>query len=262
MQISLIITTYNWKEALQLSLQSVLSQTLLPMEIVVADDGSQPDTAELVRMFGEISPVPVVHSWQEDEGYRLARSRNKAIAKAKGEYILLVDGDVILGPHFVSDHRAFAQSSYFIQGTRVLLGQEITATVMRSGLPPSLFFARGVGNRKNCIRSEMLARLFSFESRRLGSVRLCNSAFWKRDALRVNGFNEEFVGWGREDSEFVARLLNSGIKRRNLKFHGQGYHLHHPENAQNRLAANDILLEKTVVGQLAWCEKGLDQHLV
>ena len=262
MRISLIITTYNWKEALQLSLQSVLNQTILPLEIVVADDGSRPDTTELVRKFGETSPVPVIHSWQEDKGFRSARSRNKAIAKAKGEYIILIDGDIVLESQFIEDHQAYAHPGYFVQGTRVLVGPELSAQTLRSGHLQLPFFYRGVENKKNCLRSVLLARLFSFKSTGLRGIKTCNFAFWRQDALRVNGFNEEFVGWGREDSEFAARLMNSGVKRRNLKFHGQGYHLYHPENSRNRLTLNDSILNKTIEEQLKWCEKGLDQYFV
>ncbi len=262
MQISLIITTYNWKEALQLSLGSVLAQTLLPKEIVVADDGSRPDTAELVQAFGASSPVPVIHSWQEDQGFRSARSRNKAIAQARGEYIILIDGDIVLEPHFVEDHQSFAQSGYFVQGSRALLGPELSAQALASGRFRLPMFARGVENKKNCLRSTVLARLFSFKSKRLGGVKTCNFAFWKHDAQQVNGFNEDFVGWGREDSEFAARLINAGIRRQDLKFFGLGYHLHHPINTRDRLAINDALLKATIEEKRTRCGRGLDQHLV
>lgn len=262
MQVSLIITTYNWKEALQLSLQSVLNQTLLPLEIVVADDGSGPDTAALVGEVGASSPIPIVHSWQEDEGFRSARSRNKAIAKARGEYIILIDGDIVLEPHFIADHRAFANPGFFVQGSRALLGQQLTDKALESGQMHLSLLASGVDNKKNCLRSALLARFFSFKSNKLSGIKTCNFAFWKQDALRVNGFNEDFIGWGREDSEFAARLLNSGIKRQNLRFHALGYHLHHQVNARDRLTVNDSILKATIVEQRSWCERGLDQHLV
>lgn len=261
MQISLIITTYNWKEALQLSLQSVLTQTLLPMEIIVADDGSGQETADLVRKFGESSPVPVVHSWQEDKGFRSARSRNKAIAKAKGEYIVLIDGDIVLEPHFIADHHAFTQFGHFVQGTRGLLGPGLSARALKNGHLRLPFLARGVENKKNCLRSVLLARLFSFKNAGLRGIKTCNFAFWKQDALSVNGFNEDFVGWGREDSEFAARLMNYGIQRQNVRFHAVGYHLYHPMNARNNLKVNDSILKKTIEAQLKWCEKGIDQYL-
>ena len=261
MQISLIITTYNWKAALQLVLQSVHAQTLLPMEIVVADDGSGPDTAKVVQEFGAVSPVPVVHSWQEDKGFRSAKSRNKAIAKAKGEYVILIDGDIVLESHFVADHRTYAQPGHFVQGPRALLGRELTARIMEIGRLQLPFLARGIGNKKNCLRSKLLAQLFSFKSSSLSGIKTCNFAFWKQDALRVNGFNEDFIGWGREDSEFAARLFNSGIRRQNLRFHALGYHLYHPVNARDRLAVNDNILHNTIDERLKWCAKGIDQYL-
>lgn len=261
MRISLIITTYNWPAALELCLQSALKQTQHPSEIVVADDGSRPDTAELVRHVRSTTTIPIIHSWQEDKGFRLARSRNKAIAKANGDYIILVDGDILLESHFIADHAAFSQHGYFSQGTRVLLGKDLSARILRSGQLRIPLLLTGVENKKNCLRSVWLARLFSFRCQNLNGVKTCNFAFWKKDALSINGFNEEFVGWGREDSEFTSRLLNFGIKRRNVKFHALGYHLYHPMNTRDRLSLNDSILRKTIDEKLQWCHKGLDQHL-
>lgn len=257
---SLIITTYNWKEALELVLRSAFGQTCLPLEIVVADDGSRPDTASLIRRLTPESPVPLVHVWQEDKGYRLAKNRNQGLVQTQGDYILLIDGDIVLHPRFVADHLAVARPGWFVQGPRALLNAEVTHRSMVAGrlrIPHTL---GGIGNKKNCVRSEWLSRMFSWESRTMRSIRLCNFAFWKEDAFRVNGFNEEFEGWGREDSEFVARLFNSGVRRKNLKFRALGYHLHHPMNARNRLAYNDELLQRTIDGRLVWCEKGLNLH--
>ena len=260
MQISLIITTFNWKEALELSLHSCLAQTLLPSEILVADDGSRPDTGALVQSIAASAPIPIIHSWQTDKGFRLAKSRNKAIAKARGEYIILIDGDIILDPHFVEDHLEFVQPGYFVQGTRVLLHQDFSSKVLQSGVLVAPLLARGVENKKNCLRSKLLARICSFKSRRLPGIKTCNFAFWREDALRINGFNEEFVGWGREDSEFTARLFNSGIKRQNLKFYALGYHLYHPINTRERLAINDSILKSTIKEKKQWCARGLDQY--
>lgn len=259
--VSLLVTTYNWKEALELVLTSAFCQTHLPLEIVVADDGSRRDTAALVQRLQSQSPVPLIHVWQEDAGYRLSRNRNQGLVKAKGEYILLVDGDIVLHPQFVADHLAVARPGWFVQGPRALLNAELTQQSMADGrlrLPSNL---RGVGNKKNCLRSVWLSKMFSWERRSIGGIRLCNFAFWREDAYRVNGFNEAFEGWGREDSEFVVRLLNSGVRRQNLKFRALGYHLYHPMNARNRLALNDDLLKKTIESRLVRCEEGLNLHL-
>jgi len=261
MQISLIITTYNWKEALQLSLQSVLKQKILPLEIIVADDGSARGTRDIIDSIAPYSPIPLIHSWQKDKGFRLARSRNKAIAKARGEYIILIDGDILLEPHFIYDHHQFARPGFFVQGTRVLLNEFLSNKVVSTGYFSVTFCSQGVENRKNCIRSGFLARLFSLQSRQLRGVRTCNLAFWREDAIHVNGFNEEFVGWGREDSEFIARLMNSGVRRQNVKFNALAYHLYHAINDRKHLARNDLILRQTIKQKLRWCEHGLQQHL-
>lgn len=261
MKVSLIVTTYNWKEALEVALLSALAQTRLPDEIIVADDGSDHETRKLVELMATESPVPVIHSWQKNKGFRLARSRNRAIAKAKGEYIILVDGDVVLEKHFIEDHMSFCRSGFFVQGTRVLLNKEFSAKVLTNKAMVKTFCTRGVENRKNCLRSKILARMFSFSSRSLVGVKTCNFAFYKKDAIAVNGFNEEFIGWGREDSEFTVRLLNNGIRRQNIKFNGLVYHLYHPMNDRTRLKQNDRILQHTITKNLQWCRKGIDQYL-
>jgi glycosyltransferase involved in cell wall biosynthesis len=261
MKISLIITTYNWKEALALSLQSALQQKMKPLEIIIADDGSRPDTGELIRRIAAAAPVPVIHSWQEDKGFRLAASRNKAIAKTRGDYIVLIDGDIIVERHFIADHARVARPGCFVQGTRVLLGERLSRDVMAGRNLHDPFCRRGVENRKNCLRSDILCRLFSYRDRGMYGVRTCNFAFWRSDALAVNGFNEDFVGWGREDSEFNARLLNYGLVRRNIKFNALAYHLYHPFNDRAQLEANDLLLKTTVEQKLSWCEKGVNRYL-
>ncbi len=261
MRISLIITTYNWKEALQLSLESILRQEVLPCEVIVADDGSTEDTGRLIKAMAEKSSIPIIHSWQRNKGFRLARSRNKAIARAQGDYIILIDGDILLEKYFVHDHHQFAHPGFFVQGTRVLLDENLSRRVVRSGQLDASFCSQGVGNRKNCIRSEILAKIFSLKSRRLSGVKTCNFAFWREDAVRVNGFNEDFVGWGREDSEFTVRLMNIGIRRQNVKFNALAYHLYHPISDRRHLPENDQILKETCRQKLNWCENGLQQHL-
>lgn len=261
LRVSLIVTTYNWPEALKVSLQSAVAQSRLPDEIIVADDGSGEETAQVVQHVQATAPVEVIHSWHEDKGFRLARSRNQAIARARGNYIILIDGDIILERHFISDHCRFVRKNCFVQGTRVLLGKRLSADILDNGLGRMHPLRRGVENRKNAVRSAALAHLFSFKSTRLKGVKTCNFAFWREDAIRINGFNEEFVGWGREDSEFTARLLNLGVIRQNVKFFALGYHLFHPMNTRDRLAINDTILRQTIVDKSIRCLRGLDNHL-
>lgn len=257
MKVSLIITTYNWKEALKLVLQSVMAQSRLPDEVIVADDGSSDGTGEMVKGMAQGAPTPLIHSWQEDKGFRAARSRNLAISRAVGDYIVLLDGDMVLHKDFVKDHLEFARKNSFVQGSRVLIREPKTMAMLARGLEVFSVFTLGLENRKNCLRSRLLARIFSRRSKKKTGIRSCNFAFWKGDALAVNGFNEDFVGWGREDSEFATRLMNKGVWRRDLKFQALAYHLYHREESRTRLPENDELLKRALEEKLTWCKNGL-----
>lgn len=260
MRPSLIITTYNWKEALELSILSAFKQSELPTEIIIADDGSTQETKDIVDQLSCNAPCPLIHSWQQDKGFRLSRSRNKAIVSSTGDYIILIDGDIVLDKHFIADHIRAAKPDFSIQGSRAILNEQATKKAFKDKNITVCATDRNVENKKNCIRSNLLSKLFSFTSKKLSGVRTCNFAFWKQDAIAVNGFNEEFIGWGREDSEFTARLLNNGIKRQNIKFNAVTYHLYHTINSRKHLTVNDAILLNTCKNKLTWCEKGLSQH--
>jgi glycosyltransferase involved in cell wall biosynthesis len=257
MNISLIVTTYNWKESLARCLESAFDQTRLPEEVIVADDGSREDTAELVRAYCKQSPVPLIHVWQPDEGFRAAAARNRGIAASSGEYLIVVDGDVLLERHFCEDHQRAAAKGRWIQGSPVLIGPERSKDILQNGgcrLGP---FSWGIKNRKNAIRSRFVSRLVRGGRGPLKGVRSCNMSFWRDDAFCVNGFNEAFVGWGREDSEFVVRLAHAGIERKNLKHQALVFHLFHPENSRKALPQNDRILQESIDAKIIRCEKGL-----
>ncbi|MEW6593507.1 MAG: glycosyltransferase family 2 protein [Thermodesulfobacteriota bacterium] len=262
MRVSLIITTYNWKEALSLVLASALRQTRLPDEIIVADDGSADGTGEMVARLAREAPIPIIHSWQEDKGFRAAMSRNRAIAKASGEYLILVDGDIIMERHFIEDHLAAAQRGFFVQGSRVLLSQRKTEEILSPGGNGGIsLFDTELANRKNALRFRWLSFFFSREGQGIQGVRACNLAFFKADALAINGFNEDFRGWGREDSDFACRLMHRGVRRYNLRFAAVAYHLHHPALMRERLPENDSLLQRTQAEKSTWCANGLANHM-
>lgn len=260
MTCSLIITTYNWPEALELVLLSALKQQVLPDEIIIADDGSSIETKNLVEKFVENSQVPIIHSWQEDEGFRAAKSRNKAIAKATSEYIVLIDGDMIVSENFIKEHKSHAQKSCFIQGSRVIVTQEASKALLDKKEIFLNFFTKGIKNKLNSIHSNLLVRLFTNYSTNHKGIKTCNMSFYKSECLKVNGFNEDFVGWGREDSEFVERLYNSGIKRKNIKFNCIAYHIWHQENSRASLKENDDILEETTKNKKNWCENGINKY--
>jgi len=258
---SLIITTYNWKEALKLTLESVVKQTILPDEVIIADDGSLDDTKDMIEELKKSSDFPIIHSWQEDKGFRAAKSRNLAIAKSKYNYLIFVDGDIILHRKFIEDHILFAKKGLFLQGSRVLLNSASSEKIIneKAFIRPNIF-SRKFKNKINYFYSPFVAKFFfNTKTNSHNGIRSCNFSIYKEDLIRVNGFNEDFIGWGREDSEFVERLYNSGVQRRNLKFRAVQYHLFHKEGKTSN--KNDSILENAIKKKLTWCENGIDKHL-
>lgn len=254
-RVSLMVSTYNWKEALALVLSSVARQSRLPDEVVVTDDGSRQDTAELLRGMAKSFPVPLRHVWQPDEGFRLARSRNRGIAAARGDYLIQVDGDMILHRHFVADHLRLARPGRFLQGTRIRTTEAETARLLAGGQPrfgwrvDAYFRIEGdrstyhFGRRHHTLRLPWLARL---KARATGHPMGCNVSFWRDDLLRVNGYDERMHGYGSEDLEIDIRLRNAGLRRSQIKFAALALHLEHrsvapPDPSDPELPNNKLL---------------------
>ena len=170
----------------------------------------------------------------------------------------MIDGDIVLSPTFTESHLKSARLNWFIQGGRVQTEKNCANKIIRSNIIPG-FFAKGIRNRKNCINNQILSKVFSFERNNDKATRGCNMAFWRDDAIAVNGFNEDFIGWGREDSEFTHRMLNLGRRRLYLKFSAVGYHLFHHENSRVSLAENDQILENTIKNKVTRCKNGINQ---
>jgi glycosyltransferase involved in cell wall biosynthesis len=260
---SLIISTYNNTEALALLLKSVRLQSVLPEEVIVADDGSGESTKELINKEKELFPVPLIHIWQPDEGFRLAHIRNKAIAQARYDYLVSIDGDIILHQHFIRDHKAFAEPGCFIQGGRVILFENASKKMLRNEDPRISYFNPAIYNRHNTISSPFLARIFTrVHSQGVRRIRGCNASFWKQDLIHINGYNELFVGWGSEDKELAVRLYNSGVKLKVIKFGAVCYHLHHKLKISNRrLERNNQLLREAQRLKTVQCTEGISKYL-
>lgn len=258
---SLLIATYNWHEALSVVLGSVRGQRVLPLEVIIADDGSGEATRKVIADLAPNFPVPLRHVWHEDRGFRLGTIRNKAMAAANGEYLIQLDGDMVLHPTFVESHERFARRGSYVQGSRAMLNAARTATCLAAGRIVTNAVSAGVRNRVNAIHVPFLSGLVRGPTDPLRRTRGCNMAFWRDDIVRVNGYNEAIEGWGREDSELAARLQQSGVTRRNLKFSAVAWHLHHRTRSQDALDRNHDVFEHTVAHRLTRCERGIDQWL-
>jgi glycosyltransferase involved in cell wall biosynthesis len=263
--VSLIVSTYNRPDALGAVLRSLARQTDRDFEIVVADDGSGPQTREVIDSWISRIGVPLRHVWQEDRGFRLAEIRNRAIAASAGSYLIFLDGDCIARPDFVAAHRRLAKPGYFVGGNRVLLSKMLTEAILADDLEPEVWpfaswavlCARGQVNRLLPLLRLPLGPL----RKRLGTewegVRGGNFAFFRADLDKVDGFETSFVGWGLEDSDIVIRLIRSGVKRKDGRFATGVLHLWHQDADRSQFDANQEKLDELLQNDRVRALRGL-----
>lgn len=263
-EVSLIISTYNWPDALNLVLKSVANQSTYPAEVIIADDGSRQDTTDLVQQQMKNFPCPLIHVWQEDDGFQLARIRNKAAIKASGNYLIYLDGDCILKPDFIKNHIKLAKIGHFVAGNRILMSEPYSRQVLAdqtdiSRTPPASFSKDQV-NRPWALNTLALGPLRDLRSTNWKLLKGCNFALWKDDFLAINGVDEAFVGWGYEDSEMTIRLLRRGIKLRSGRLATTVLHIWHREQDRSAETENWQRLQDVLNGNKSIAEKGVNQY--
>jgi len=259
-QISLIISTYESPGALDQVLRGVQRQTAMPGEILLADDGSGVATRELIAQWQQKLPVPVRHIWHEDLGFRKTIILNKSLAAATGDYIVLLDGDCLPHDRFMADHARLAERNFWVQGRRCFVLEKFAAE-FSPGVTPVLRWMVGgrITGLPKAVRLPFpLVRRNTAQRGIIG----CNMGFWRDDLLAVNGFDEEYTGWGiGEDSDVGTRLYNLGRPRKFIYGHALVYHLNHPMLGRAHVQASHQRLAETIASKKIRCVRGVDQYL-
>ena len=263
--ISVIVATYNREDALDAVLRALAGQSDRDFEVIVADDGSRPDTADLVRAWQGKLGHPLAHVWHEDRGFRAAEIRNRAILASRGSYVIFLDGDCLARPDFVATHRRLAEPGWFVTGNRILLSPELTARVLREQLAPeqwsfAAFLAqrtRGGINRLAALLHLPLGPLRRLRQKAWRGARSANLAVWRADLTKVDGFDADYSGWGKEDSDIIVRLLRAGVKRKDGVFATGVLHLWHSQADRARLAENERRLSDIISSDTVRAQRGL-----
>jgi glycosyltransferase involved in cell wall biosynthesis len=263
--ISVIVTTYSREDALEAVLRSLSRQSDDDFEVVVADDGSGEATAKLVNVWKAKIGRRLEHVWHADRGFRAAEIRNRAILVARGSYCVFLDGDCVTRPDFVASHRRLAQPGWFVTGNRVLLSPALTADVLREKLTPESWGLarwlaerrRGGVNRMSALLHVPLGPLRRLRRRVWQGARSCNLAIWRVDLDRVDGFDAAYIGWGKEDSDIIVRLLHAGVRRKDGTFATGVLHLWHREADRSQLSENERKLAGTSADNHIRARQGL-----
>lgn len=267
MRIAVVVTTYNRPDALAAALAGYAEQVDRGFELIVADDGSTPDTAEVVAAFSRSASFPVQHVWHEDRGFRAAAIRNRAVAATAAEYVIFTDGDCVPPPTFVARHRRLAEPGWFVAGNRILLPEGFTREVLARRLPIqrwgagrwlAAWLARDANRLLPLLTLPAGARFRSAQPDRWQGVKTCNLAVWRSDLVRVNGLDESYEGWGLEDSDLAIRLLHAGVRHRSARFYAPLFHLWHRESDRGGLARNQERLEALLASDTVRAARGLD----
>jgi len=267
MRLSLIVATYNAPRELDLVLHGIARQSLLADEVLIADDGSRDDTRELISGWRARLPVPLQHVWQEDVGFRKSRVQNDAVRRARGEYLLFLDGDSIPHRHWIADHVRAARERRVLCGRRVRLGPELSRRVTPAdvtsgtlenplGIVFKSAFAKDSKRALLGVRlPPLLERAFHPRSRKLMGV---NVSMAKATFCAVNGYDEAFEHYGGEDLDLEIRLRRSGFELYPLLNRAVVYHMYHPMKPFT--AESTALVNKILASTRTRCEVGIDQR--
>ena len=257
-KISLIISTYQSPAALEKVLQGVQRQTRRPDEIFIADDGSGQPTRDLIQTWKP--RLGLRHVWHEDQGFRKTIILNQAVAVATGQYVVLLDGDCVPHQDFIRDHGELAEKNFWVQGRRCFVREKFVPE-----------FAPGETSIGSwCLRRRItgLGKAFRLpfpivrRNREHRGIIGCNMAFWREDLIAVNGFDEEYTGWGiGEDSDLGARMYHLGRTRKFVYGWAVVYHLNHPQLPKAHVPASMENLARTIASGKTRCQRGLEQYL-
>lgn len=253
---SVILATYEWPEALALVLSGLQLQSERNFEVMIADDGSSPATKTVVEAFRSRAKFPIEHFWQENKGFRKSRILNRAIAGSSGRTLIFLDGDCVPHREFVRQHILLQEGGRYVAGRRVDLSAEYTQKLtpdtvgVLNGEKISDLFRfwmdslRKQGSkpfhRAYMVENPLLRKLFGME--KVVDLKGCNFSCSRADMLAINGFDESYEGYGREDTDVELRLQNLGLRIKSAKNLCLQFHLWHEPRAFT--PANDSLLEE------------------
>jgi glycosyltransferase involved in cell wall biosynthesis len=254
LKVSLIISTYNSALKLKKVLEHIKGGSILPDEIIISDDGSNNETVKIVMEWQ--SEMPIKHIWHEDKGFRKCKILNKSLNSINYNYAIFLDGDCIPHKSFVADHKYLAQKGFFIQGRRCFVQEkEVSKLINNKTNIRKLFLT---GKLSGYFKSIRFPKPIIKTNRSQRGLIGCNWSAWYDDLLEVNGFDEDYEGWGiGEDSDICTRLYNLGRERKFVYGHAIVYHLNHPELPKSHHLDSQYKLSNVIKSGKIKCDNGI-----
>lgn len=234
MKASVIMSTYNAEAWLEKVLWGFSVQTEKNFEIIIADDGSGPKTAELLEKLRPLLGVPLKHVWQEDNGFQKCMILNKAIIAAETDYLIFTDGDCIPRADFVATHLKFRKPKHFLSGGYFKLPMATSEAITKDDIIAQRCFdvqwltQNGLAAVKKLklTATGYIAALFNALTPTKATWNGHNASCWKSELVAINGFNHE-MQYGGEDRELGERLVNNGLRPVQIRYSAICIHLDH-----------------------------------
>ncbi len=264
---SIIISTYNAIDWLEKTLLGYNNQTYRMFEIVIADDGSGPETKALLKRLEKEVFYPIIHVWHDDNGFQKSQILNKAVLKCTTPYVIMSDGDCIPRKDFVEQHVKYREEGHFLSGGYFMLPMNISEKITKEDIYEERCFDL------NWLKENGLSTSFKNQKLTAGSVTASilnlitptnaswnghNASGWTKDIIAVNGLNEQ-MQYGGQDRELGERLFNAGIKSKQIRYNAIVVHLDHPRGYKNEasIKKNQAIRKETRELEKAWTEHGI-----
>ncbi len=247
-RISVILSSYNRPDMLRKTLLSLTMQTVLPYEVIITDDGSKVDIPISLKDITSKLKYKLKFIWQPDQGFRLSKSRNNAIREISGDYVIFSDQDIIHTRGYIEVFAKNMKVNEFLTAFPVLLSKEQSDKVNEKSIISGEYLDIITKGQVKIIRKQYIRDSFYYYQRKLilkndhrPKVRGGYFGVHKKHIIEVNGFDENYVGWGWEDDDFNHRLYKSSVIGHTVFKDQFPIHLYHPEN--HDLAGNSANTE-------------------
>ena len=276
MKTSAIVATYNRPLYLRLCLLSLAASSVRPDEVLVADDGSTSETVDTIgEMRSSLTEVfPIVHVRQERKGIRKQIVVNEAVRRSTGDYLFFTDGDCIVHRNCLEEHLKWSDPAAILAGQRVQLGKQLTEKLLKNGTVVNTltvelivdFLARRSHHFQEAfvIRNPLLRRLLRKDRiKPTTSVIGCNCSLPKKLFLDINGFDEDYQGFGDEDADLGIRVINYGGFIRSVRNLANVYHLDHPGTwhmGTEQFKHNAMIKQRRIDNKEAYCKNGIEKR--
>jgi glycosyltransferase involved in cell wall biosynthesis len=271
MRLSVIISTYNEPRWLEKVIWGYAAQSHQDFELLIADDGSTEETAVCIQQLQRAVGLAIQHIWHEHNGFRKCAILNKAIAAAANEYLVFADGDCVPRWDFLATHAALAERGYLLSGGVLRLPMALSECITEQDIlahritDPAWLLAHGLGNNKRLgwlTRGPRTAALLDAMTTTRATWNGGNASGWKTDLLRVNGYDER-LQYGGLDRELGERLMNAGIRGKQIRHRAIAVHLDHarPYMQQEAWRHNDAIRRETRRSRATWTPYGIESPL-